>query len=222
MKQYIKDGQIKYRNQIVLYGTRTITDKDGNEKVVKTQTIGPKEEQLLAAGWVEYIPPVNENTSQDTTDNLQEIPEEEYTPISNDTVLEVPQEVRDGAAFVRARHRLRNNIQNYDASKEVNCFYIGETPIWLDKATRAGLMLRFDAEREIGHTTTSLWYNGNEYCLPLDRATQMLYAIEVYASACYDNTQRHLAELHKLTDVESITAYDYTVGYPEKLHFEYN
>lgn len=50
----------------------------------------------------------------------------------------------------------------------------------------------------------------------------MLYALEVYASQCYDNTQRHLAELQKLTDVESITAYDYTVGYPEKLHFEYN
>ena len=57
MKQYIKDGIIKYRNQIVLHGTRTITDKDGNERVVKTQIIGPKEEQLLDNGWVEYTTP---------------------------------------------------------------------------------------------------------------------------------------------------------------------
>ena len=55
MKQYIKDGQIKYRNQIVLYGTRTIKGKDGKEKEVRTQIINPKEEMLLEDGWIEYV-----------------------------------------------------------------------------------------------------------------------------------------------------------------------
>lgn len=219
MKQYIKDGQIKYRNQIVLHGTKTITDKNGNEKVIKTQIISPKEEQLLADGWVEYIPPVNENTPQDTTDNSQEIPEEEYKPISNDTVLEVPQEVSDKAAFVRARHILRNNILKYDSSKEVNCFYIGETPIWLDKATRSGLMLRFESELKLGDKHTTLWYNGIQYPLELTVALNMLYMIEKYASQCYDNTQYHLAEIAKLTTIEELQSYDYKSGYPDKLHF---
>ena len=51
------------------------------------------------------------------------------------------------------------------------------------------------------------------------RAMQMLYAIEVYASACYDNTQRHLSEVEKLETIEEVEAYNYRTGYPEKLRF---
>lgn len=57
MKRYIKDGQIKFRNQIVLHGTRTIKGKDGKEKEVRTQIINPKEEMILADGWEEYVTP---------------------------------------------------------------------------------------------------------------------------------------------------------------------
>lgn len=57
MKRYIKDGIIKTRNQIVIKGQRTIKDKDGNEKVVGTNTFNPTEEMILADGWVEYIVP---------------------------------------------------------------------------------------------------------------------------------------------------------------------
>lgn len=42
MKQYTKDGQIKYAN-------RTVVIKDG------MQIINPTEEQILADGWVEYV-----------------------------------------------------------------------------------------------------------------------------------------------------------------------
>lgn len=47
----------------------------------------------------------------------------------------------------------------------------------------------------------------------------MLYAIEVYASKCYDNTQKHLANVEKLETLEEIIEYDYHTGYPEKLNF---
>jgi hypothetical protein len=50
-------------------------------------------------------------------------------------------------------------------------------------------------------------------------AMQMLMAIELYASQCYDNTQRHLAAVDALESKEEIDAYDYRVGYPEKLEF---
>ena len=56
MKRYIKDGIIKTRNQIVIKGQRTIKDKDGNDKVVSTNTYNPTEEMILADGWVEYVP----------------------------------------------------------------------------------------------------------------------------------------------------------------------
>lgn len=44
MKQYIKDGEIKYANRIVVI-------KDG------VQIINPTEEMILADGWTEYVAP---------------------------------------------------------------------------------------------------------------------------------------------------------------------
>ena len=185
MKRYIKDGQIKFRNQIVLHRTRTIKGKDGNEKEVRTQIINPKEEMLFADGWVEYVTP----------------------------------EPTDEELLSRAKRIKVREIEAYDTSSEVNCFYMQSQQMWLDKATRAGLMLRFQAEQAMGNEYTTLWYGANQYELPLLGAFQMLYALEVYASACYDNTQRHLAAIQGLQEIEEVESYDYTIGYPEKLSF---
>ena len=107
----------------------------------------------------------------------------------------------------------------YDSSSAVNEFTIGGLPIWLDKATRAGLLLRFEAESKVGREQTTLWNNGQSYTLPLADAMQMLIALELYASECYDNTQKHLAEVAKLESIEAVEFYDYTIGYPAKLAF---
>ena len=183
MKRYIKDGQIKTRNQIVIKGQRTIKDKDGNDKVVGTNTYNPTEEMILADGWVEYVTPVYEPTIEDYR-----------------------------------RDKIRE-IERYDSSSEVNGFYIDGQEMWLDKATRVGLKLRFDAEIASGQTNTTLWYEGTPFNLELANAVQMLNAIELYASACYDNTQLHLANVDKLTSIEELDKYDYTIGYPDKLTF---
>lgn len=197
MKQYIKDNTIKTRQEIVIV-------KNG------MKTINPTEEQILADGWVEYVAPIKETVVET---------KEEYTPLSNTTTLSVPSEIADKAAFVRARHKLRNSIISYDSSSDVNCFYMQGKKMWLDKATRAGLMLRFQAEQVMGNESTTLWYGGEQYEIPLLGAFQMLYALEVYASQCYDNTQRHLANIANLETIEEVEAYDYKEGYPEKLEF---
>ena len=184
MKQYIKDGQIKTRNQIVIKGHRIIKDKDGNDKVINTNTFNPTEEMILADGWVEYTTPVYEPTIEDYR-----------------------------------RNKIRE-ITRFDSSPEVNIFYIGEQDMWLDKATRVGLKLRFETEMEDGDTETTLWYEGIPFILNLTTANKMLHAIEKYASKCYDNTQRHIGNVNKLTTIEEIEAYDYKIGYPEKLVFD--
>lgn len=93
MKRYIKNGIIKTRNQIVIKGQRTIKDKDGNEKVVNTNTYNPTEEMILADGWVEYVPPVVEPSEPKKSRRqvMEEIVLEQYnsrTDISNDEALE--------------------------------------------------------------------------------------------------------------------------------------
>lgn len=121
--------------------------------------------------------------------------------------------------FNEEKNFLIEEILRYDSSREVNSFYIEGQEMWLDKATRVGLKLRFDAEIASGHTNTTLWYEGTPFNLELVNAVQMLNAIELYASACYDNTQLHLANVDKLTSIEELDKYDYTIGYPDKLTF---
>lgn len=131
---------------------------------------------------------------------------------------ETPEKTED-EIFNEEKQYIIEEIIRYDSSKEVNEFYIQGIPVWLDKATRSGLMLRFNSELALKKDTTTLWYEGQSFTLPLNTAMQMLYALEVYASECYDNTQLHLANVEKLETLEEIKKYDYRVGYPEKLQF---
>lgn len=121
--------------------------------------------------------------------------------------------------FNKEKEYMIEEIIKYDSSIEVNCFYIEGQELWLDKATRVGLKLRFDAEIANGMTNTTLWYECTPFNLELDNAIQMLNAIELYASACYDNTQQHIANVKAIEDIESLKNYDYRTGYPDKLRF---
>jgi hypothetical protein len=112
-----------------------------------------------------------------------------------------------------------HEIKRYDESNSVNEFYIQGLPVWLDKNTRVGLKLRFESEKALGYDITTLWYGNNQFTLNLSDAFAMLYAIEIYASQCYDNTQLHLANVSKLETAEEIESYDFRSGYPEKLNF---
>lgn len=40
---------------------------------------------------------------------------------------------------------------------------------------------------------------------------------ELYALECYNVTASHKANIEQLTTIEEVEAYDYTIGYPEKL-----
>jgi len=117
------------------------------------------------------------------------------------------------------KESVKNEIISFDCSDSVNEFFISEQSVWLDKNTRTGLMLRFQAERNSGSIETTLWYEGKSFDLNIEEAIEMLYSLELYASQCYDNTQRHLSNVDKLETIEEVKSYDYYIGYPEKLRF---
>ena len=70
--------------------------------------------------------------------------EEYITPVYEPTIEDI-------------RKRKKDEIARYDSSDEVNTFYMQGQQMWLDKATRAGLMLRLQAEQAMGKETTTLW-----------------------------------------------------------------
>ena len=115
------------------------------------------------------------------------------------------------------RWLLNAKIEAYDSSKHVNEFSIQGINVWLDKDTRAGLLLRFQSESAMGKTDTTLWYGGMKFDMAIKDGIGMLYAIEVYASASYDCTQAHKAAKDSMT--EGFEDYDYTANYPQKLAF---
>lgn len=85
MKQYIKDGVIKARSNIVLRVTKEI-----NGKEVNLQVINPNHDMLIADGWVEYIPPKVE-PKKSRMQIVQELVVKQYnerTDISNEEALD--------------------------------------------------------------------------------------------------------------------------------------
>lgn len=117
------------------------------------------------------------------------------------------------------RYNKLAQISNYDTSNKVNLFYINDVPMWLDRSSRTSLMARFNAEQSKGLEETSIWYEGMNIVLPIEHAISMLLDLEIYASQCFDNTQKHLHNVKQLKDSDEVLAYDYTTGYPSKLEF---
>jgi hypothetical protein len=118
---------------------------------------------------------------------------------------------------VKAKEIMLARVNAYDQSEAVNSFCIGNMTYWLDKATRAGLLLRLQAEQAVGKTTTTLWAGTIPITLPMSVAMQFLFALENYASECYDRTAQSIAAIQGMDDVCDILGYEYISGYPEKL-----
>ena len=119
----------------------------------------------------------------------------------------------------RLREYAVSKISAFDNSPKVNSFTIDGKTLWLGKDTRLALRQRFAAEKAAGITSTTLWYKTFKFSLGVDKALDMLNAIEIYACKCYDITAAHKAAVQSMTGIEGILGYDFKVGYPEKLSF---
>jgi hypothetical protein len=165
-----------------------------------------------------------ENIENPETGEIESVTMQTFNPtdemlFADGWELYITPELTPEQILVNAREDKKRDIEEYDKSNDINEFYIQDIPVWLDKVTRAGLKLRFEAEIAIGKTETTLWYGNMQFPLELNLAMQMLYAIEVYASACYDNTQLHLANVDAIDTLDELLEYNYRIGYPEKLRF---
>lgn len=111
-------------------------------------------------------------------------------------------------------------IEAYDASSAVNGFTLNGSLVWLDKATRVGLMNSTNIAKASGSATTTLWLGGARMVVPCDKAIQLLSALEMYALGCFNVTASHKAAVEAMTTIDEVLAYDYTQGYPEQLKME--
>ena len=145
------------------------------------------------------------------------IPQSELVQTLADFEHESGVSFSDNAKTDFAKEQVKKAITAYDSSSAVNKFSYQGVPLWLDKETRTGLAARFNAEEIMGKTETKLWAGTVGFAMSITDGRQMLYAVEIYASQCYDTTASHKAAVDELKTTDEVVAYDYTVGYPSKL-----
>lgn len=142
---------------------------------------------------------------------LMNLGEKEY-----DLVSEEWQE-RCKATLEKAKKEKLASILAYDTSSDVNGFMLNGNKVWLDKETRVGLMNSTQITRDMGHDTTTLWFDGYKLEVKCDMAIMLLSSLEMYALECFNVTAAHKKAVSELTTIEEVEAYDYKAGYPKML-----
>jgi len=120
------------------------------------------------------------------------------------------------------RQYVLHEIESFDTSSAVNEFVINGIGMWLDGDT--------ERPKLRGAVQTYLDKGLGDYPLCVEgvgvipvaptKLLSMLADIEVYAIKCFTKTFEHKEAVSALTTCEELVNYNYTEGYPEKLHFE--
>ena len=126
----------------------------------------------------------------------------------------------EGKTIEEAKEMLLAEIDAYDKSSAVNGFALNGTVVWLDKATRVGLMNSTSITKAMGQPTTTLWLGDSKMEVPCDTALQLLSALEMYALECFNVTAAHKKAVSELNSIEEVEKYDITAGYPAQLRME--
>ncbi|MFT0409937.1 DUF4376 domain-containing protein [Bacteroides thetaiotaomicron] len=111
-------------------------------------------------------------------------------------------------------------VQGYDSSENVNRFYLGGLPLWLDKATRVGLVNSITIEKNAKRSETCLWFGNYNIKMNIDMALEALSQLELYALDCYNVTAQHLVQIEKCETVDELRSFDISSGYPGMLQFK--
>lgn len=123
----------------------------------------------------------------------------------------------EAALTAAAQKMVLAEIDKNDKSSAVNGFMLNGQRVWLDKATRVGLMNSTSIAKAMGQPTTTLWLGDVKLVVECDKAIQLLSALEMYALECFNVTAAHKKAVAEMSTVESVLAYDYTAGYPAVL-----
>ena len=131
-------------------------------------------------------------------------------------------DIQEVENIFKVRNDMLSAIAAYDSSDAVNSFTINGRKLWVDKATRVGLVNAARSAQYLGKELITVGMDDVTYTLSPERLIQLLSVIELYALECYNVTLRHRVAVQHLPTIADVEAYDYTQGYPEHLSFSLN
>lgn len=126
----------------------------------------------------------------------------------------------DAAELAYAIRSKVAEIEAYDTSDKVNGFILNGMTVWLDKATRVGLMNSTTIAKAAGQQTTTLWLGDIKLEVDCDKAIQLLSSLEMYALECFNVTAAHKKAVEDMESVEEVEAFDVTADYPKQLEMK--
>lgn len=190
-----------------------------------------KQAQVLVCGSGRVMIALNEEHVKTTEhvpvamndDGTMEYETREKTQYAYDVYwLSLPSTAPHDAAAVlsEAKKSMLAEITAYDSSSSVNSFLLNGMEVWLDKATRVGLMNSTTIAKSMGQQKTTLWLGSYQLEVECDKAIQLLSALEMYALECFNVTAAHKKAVSELDNIDGVLTYDYKSGYPDKLKME--
>ena len=197
----------------------------------KRQIFDTQQAQVLVCGSGRVMIALNEEQVKTTEqvpvamndDGTMDYENREKTQYAYDVYwLSLPTTAHHDAAAVlsAAKISMLAEITTYDSSSSVNSFLLNGMEVWLDKATRVGLMNSTTIAKSMGQEKTTLWLGSYQLEVECDKAIQLLSALEMYALECFNVTAAHKKAVSELDNIEVVLTYDYKSGYPEKLNME--
>lgn len=195
------------------------------------QIFETKQAQVLVCGSGRVMIALNEEHVKTTEqvpvamndDGTMEYETREKTQYAYDVYwLSLPTTAPHDAAAVlsAAKTSMLAEITSYDSSSSVNSFLLNGMEVWLDKATRVGLMNSTTIAKRMGKEKTTLWLGSYQLEVECDKAIQLLSALEMYALECFNVTAAHKKAVSELDNIEVVLTYDYKSGYPDKLKMD--
>ena len=162
--------------------------------------VNPTEAQYNEAGWYTI-----ENINEVGTDHIEDNILKHYIGVERTLEMAKAEKIAE--------------IDRYDTSDAVNGFtYNGQT-MWIDKATRVGLVNAIECTMTMGDDEITFGIQNVSVTLPCATAMKMMAALEVYALKCYNVTLAHKNAVESMETIAEVDAYDVTIGYPQKLSF---
>lgn len=148
------------------------------------------------------------------------VPVSDYNGSEVLDAYEAWKEKHDAAELAYAIRSKVAEIEAYDTSSNVNGFVLNGMTVWLDKATRVGLMNSTTIAKAAGQETTTLWLGDVKLEVDCYKAIQLLSALEMYALECFNVTAAHKAAVAELKTIKEVEAFDVTADYPKQLEMK--
>lgn len=110
---------------------------------------------------------------------------------------------------------VKTAVTNYANGFGVKHFSLNDTEAWLDSEQRSSIKDAVEATIKIGGEEYTLWLNSQPFTLPCSKVLDIISAIELYSSQCYNMTSEfHLRIEQCGADIEKACDIDFTKGYP--------